>query len=175
MEDFSFSSPSSCSDIEKVGGGQKNKPTDQSPLWLPMTNSKWNISNLIWKCILKILHCDQEGFILSMQEWFTSEIQNDSLHSIKREVTEYELFKIQSVFDNLLFSCLAVSKAFVIPQTVACQTPLSMGFCRQEHWSWLPFTSPGDLPNPGIEPAGWLDGSPALRADSLLSEPQGSP
>ena len=90
MEGFSFSSPSSYIDIEMVGwGGQKNKPTDQSPLWLLMTNSEWNISNLIWKCILKILHCDQEEFILSMQEWFTSEIPNDSLHSIKREVTEY--------------------------------------------------------------------------------------
>ena len=36
--------------------------------------------------------------------------------------------------------------------TVARQTPLSMGFSRQEYWSGLPFPSPGDLPNPGIEP-----------------------
>ena len=90
MEDFSFSSPSSYIDIETViKKKQKNKPTDQSPLWLSMTNSTWNISSLIWKCILKILHCDQEEFILSMQEWFTSEIPNDSLNLIKREVTEY--------------------------------------------------------------------------------------
>ena len=41
-----------------------------------------------------------------------------------------------------------------------------MEFSRQEYWSGLPFPSPGDLPNPGIEP-----GSPALQADSLLSEP----
>ena len=41
--------------------------------------------------------------------------------------------------------------------TVAHQTPLSMGFSRQEYWSGLPFPLPGDLPNPGIEP-----GSPAL-------------
>ena len=40
-----------------------------------------------------------------------------------------------------------------------------MGFSRQEYWSGLPFPSPGDLPNPGIEP-----GSPALQAYSLLSE-----
>ena len=39
----------------------------------------------------------------------------------------------------------------VIPLTVACQTPLSMGFSRQEYWSRLPFLSPGELPNPGIE------------------------
>ena len=45
-----------------------------------------------------------------------------------------------------------------------------MGFSRQEYWSGLPFPSPGDLPDPGIEPA-----SPALEADALPSEPQGSP
>ena len=39
-----------------------------------------------------------------------------------------------------------------IPWTVACQAPPSMGFSRQEYWSGLPFPSPGDLPNPGIEP-----------------------
>jgi len=45
-----------------------------------------------------------------------------------------------------------------------------MEFSRQEYWSGLPFSSPGDLPNPGMEP-----GSPALWADSLQSKPQGSP
>ena len=40
-----------------------------------------------------------------------------------------------------------------IPWTVACQAPLSMRFSRQEYWSGLPFPSPGDLPNPGIEPS----------------------
>ena len=44
----------------------------------------------------------------------------------------------------------------------------SVGFSRQEYWSGLPFPSPGDLPNPGIEPR-----SSALRADALPSEPQG--
>ena len=48
--------------------------------------------------------------------------------------------------------------------TVACQAPLSMGFPRQEYWSGLPFPSPGDLPDPAIEP-----GSPALQANSLLT------
>ena len=46
--------------------------------------------------------------------------------------------------------------------------PLSMGFSRQEYWSGLSFPSPGDLPNPGIEP-----GSPTLQADASLSEPPG--
>ena len=43
-----------------------------------------------------------------------------------------------------------------------------MGFSRQEYWSGLPFPSPGNLPNPGIEP-----GSPALQADALPSESPG--
>ena len=51
---------------------------------------------------------------------------------------------------------------------VARQAPLSMGVSRQEYWSGLPFPSSGDLPDPGIE-----TGSPALQADSLLSEPPG--
>ena len=56
------------------------------------------------------------------------------------------------------------------PWTVARQTPLSMGFSRQECWSGLPFPSPGNLPDPGIKPR-----SPALQADSLLSKPPGKP
>ena len=56
------------------------------------------------------------------------------------------------------------------PWTVACQAPLSIAFSRQEHWSGLPFPSPGDLPNPGIKP-----GSPALQAGSLLTELWGKP
>ena len=40
----------------------------------------------------------------------------------------------------------------VTPQTIANQTPLSMGFSTPEYWTGLPFPSPGDLPNPGIEP-----------------------
>ena len=41
---------------------------------------------------------------------------------------------------------------FETPWTVVYQAPLSMGFSRREYWSGLPFPSPGDLPNPGIEP-----------------------
>ena len=50
--------------------------------------------------------------------------------------------------------------------TVAHQAPLSMGFSRQEYWSGLPFPSPGDLSDPGIEPR-----SPILQADALTSVP----
>ena len=47
---------------------------------------------------------------------------------------------------------------------------MSMGFSRQEYWNGLPFPSPGELPNPGIEPR-----SSALQADILTSEPPGKP
>ena len=56
------------------------------------------------------------------------------------------------------------------PWTVACQAPLSMGFLRQAYWSGLPVPSPGDLSDPGIEPE-----SPALQADSILTELRGKP
>ena len=49
--------------------------------------------------------------------------------------------------------CFSHVQLFETPWTVACQAPLPMGFSRQEYWSGLPFPSPGDLPDPGIEPA----------------------
>ena len=52
----------------------------------------------------------------------------------------------------LLFSCFSHFLLFATLWTVACQTPLSMGFSRQEYWSGLLFLSAGDLPNPGIKP-----------------------
>ena len=67
--------------------------------------------------------------------------------------------------------CICVSHSvgsdiFVTPWTVDCQASLPMEFSRQEYWSGLPFHSPGDLSDPGIE-----CGSPALQADPLPSEP----
>ena len=59
-------------------------------------------------------------------------------------------------------------RLFATPWTVPSKAPLSMEFSRQEYWSGLPFPSPGDLPDPGIEPR-----SPALQADALPSEPPG--
>ena len=64
---------------------------------------------------------------------------------------------------------LSLVQLFATPWTVAHQAPLSMGFTRQEYWSELPFRSPGDLPNPGIEAR-----SPTLQADALTSEPPGN-
>ena len=59
---------------------------------------------------------------------------------------------------------------FVTPWTLAYQAPPSMGFSRQEYESGLPFSFPGNLPDPGIKTV-----SPALQADTLPSEPWGKP
>ena len=65
---------------------------------------------------------------------------------------------------------LSHGQLFATQWTAAHQVSLSMRFSRQRYWSGFPFPSPGDLPNPGIEP-----GSPALQADSLPTELQGKP
>ena len=65
----------------------------------------------------------------------------------------------------LLFSCQVLSDSFATPFTIAHQGPLSMEFSRQECWSGLPFPSPGDLPDPGIELSSPV--SPALVSHQL--------
>ena len=91
---------------------------------------------------------------------------------------------LRSVHAVLLVSCFwilwvsfwcesEVAQSYPIlchPWTVAHQAPPSMEFSRQDYWSVLPFPSPGDLPDPGIEPR-----SPTLLADALPSEPLGNP
>ena len=63
-----------------------------------------------------------------------------------------------------MFDCFAAS------WTVAHQAPLPMEFSRQEYWNELPIPSPGDLPDPGIEPR-----SSALQADTLLTATREAP
>ena len=70
----------------------------------------------------------------------------------------FSIWLLHSDCGSVTKLCLTLAN----PWTVARQAPLSMGFLRQEYWSGLPFPSPGDLPDPGIEP-----GSPELQADSL--------
>ena len=71
---------------------------------------------------------------------------------------------------HAVLSCFSHVQLYGTLWTVACQTPLSMGFPRQEYWSELPFPSQGDLPDPGIKPR-----SPVLQADSLPTDLQGKP
>ena len=81
------------------------------------------------------------------------------------------------VFPVVMYRCeksevksLSRVQLFVTPWTVAYQAPQPVEFSRQEYWSGLSFPSPGDLPDPGIEPR-----SPALQADALPSQPPGKP
>ena len=66
-------------------------------------------------------------------------------------------------------SCLTLCD----PWTVAFQAPLSMGFLSQEYWNELPFVTPGDLPDPGIEPAS--PESPALAGGFFTTKLPGKP
>ena len=72
---------------------------------------------------------------------------------------------LEFIYIKMCVSCSVVSNS-ATPWTIAGQIPLSVEFSRQEYWSGLPFPSPEDLSDPGIEP-----GSPELQADSLPSEP----
>ena len=98
------------------------------------------------------------------EEGEVGEAQNFALKTLKRGISR-NLQGIESESGSI--SCIQLSAT---PWTIACQTPLSMGFSRQEYWSGLPFLSPEDLPDLRIKPE-----SPTMQTDSLLSEPQGKP
>ena len=83
-------------------------------------------------------------------------------------VDHNKLWKILKVKVKVKVKSLSRVRLFATPWTIAYQASPSLGFSRQEYWSGLPFPSPGDLPNPEIEP-----GSPVLQADALPSEPPG--
>ena len=91
-------------------------------------------------------------------------------HWITRKVQKCSTFRLEKKEKSLSCVWLFVNPSFMNPWTVTYQAPLSMEFFSQECWSGLPFPSPGDLPDPGIEP-----GSPSLRADTLPSKPPGKP
>jgi len=67
---------------------------------------------------------------------------------------------IAFIIINMCVGALCHIRLFATPRTVACPAPLSMEFSSQDYWSGLPFPSPGDLPDPGIEPTALA--SPAL-------------
>ena len=69
-----------------------------------------------------------------------------------------------------MLSCFSYVPLFVTPWIVAHQDPLSMGFSKQEYWSGLPCSPPGDLPNPGIKPM-----SPVLASGVFTTVTSGKP
>ena len=92
----------------------------------------------------------------------------DTLRSISELWCELGGNEILPLEEKVKVKSLSRVRLFTTPWTIAYQAPPSMGFSRQEYWSGLPFPSPEELPNPGIEPR-----SPALQADTLTSEPPG--
>ena len=99
------------------------------------------------------------GLLFSIRKSRITSLIRWHLGQVWRQEGESYVVVVQSVSPVRLFAT---------PWTVAYQAPPSMGFSRQEYWSGLPFSSSGDLPNPGIEP-----GSPALQTGALPSEPPG--
>ena len=102
----------------------------------------------------------------------TSQFLNEETRAQKKadDFPSHSLADKNRAFFIRWLSHSVVSDSFETPLTIAHQAPLSMGFSKPEYWSGLPFPSPGDLANPGIEP-----GSPALEADFLPSESLGKP
>ena len=106
----------------------------------------------------------------------TYEPKRNMENSVSRETEAVsEVFELED-WENFLcnaFSVLSRSSCvqlFATPWMVAHQAPLSMGLFRQEYWSGLPFPSPGDLPDPRIEPE-----SPALAGGFFTNVPLGKP
>ena len=106
----------------------------------------------------------QDWFPLGFTGWISLQSKGLSRVFSNSTVQKHQFFGVQlSLYSQLSHPYRWIVKSlshvwlFAIPWTVAYQAPLSMGFSRQWYWSGLPFPSPKDLPNPGIEP-----GSPAL-------------
>ena len=98
----------------------------------------------------------------------------ENLASFKKDFfsSEFCAFRDETVVVTLKVK-MKVSQSYLtleIPSTVTFQVPISKGFSRQEYWSRLPFPSPGEFSNPGIEPR-----SPALQVYSLPAELEGKP
>ena len=106
-------------------------------------------------------------------------LSGKDIHFLWTFLIMWDLLRLTSLFQGYfswdlvcMLSHFSRIWLFVTPWTGAHQAPLSMGFSRQEYWSRLPFPTPGDLPNPGIEPISLM--SPAL-ASGLLGALPGKP
>ena len=88
--------------------------------------------------------CHGQRYLVDSCPWGHKE-----LDTTERQCNAKMLTWLSVQFSSVAQSCPTLAT----PWTVAHQAPLFMGFPREEHWSGLPFLLPGDLPNPGIEPA----------------------
>ena len=109
-------------------------------------NKHWEVNKMVPACYLHDLNMHLTFWISASLAWVMGPLCGGP--------SSWRLF--------FLLSCSIMSNSSVTPWTVVYQAPPSMGLFRKEYWSGMPFPTPGDLPEPGIEPA-----SPALQADSL--------
>ena len=93
-------------------------------------------------------------------DWLTVRNRN-SLKLAQEKEDDFNFTEFRNVCYHAQW--LSPAELSAMPWTVACQTPLSLGFPKLEYWSGLPFPPPGDLPNPEIEPASLM--SPALAGE----------
>ena len=93
-----------------------------------------------------------------------------SLYNVSLYLLIVIFYILKSLLCACMLNCFSYVQLFAALWTVTRQAPLPMGFSRQEYQSGLPCPSPGDLPDPGIEP-----GSPAWQVDSLSLHHLGSP
>ena len=129
-------------------------------VWYNAVNSNWTAANLFPNFVNVVEVAApllKNSRVLSGNQYWRAKIRAST------PVIQTSLYQHWSEVNSL-----SRVQLFVTLWTVAYQAPQSMEFFRQEYWSELPFPSPGDLPDPGIEPR-----SPALQADVLPSEPPG--
>ena len=106
--------------------------------------------------------------LLAVQGTLKSLLQHYGSKASILRPSAFFIVQLSHPYMKVKVKSLSRVRLFATPWTVAYQAPQSMGFSRQEYWSGLPFPSPGDLPNTGIEA-----GSPALQTDAFPSEPLG--
>ena len=142
---------------------------------ISQTKTIWMISLIcgLWKKKKTKLRETEGGTVVTRdgsvkQRWSTV---NQRVYTFHCKMTKLWGSKVQHHdCERKKVKSLSRFQLFVTLWTAAYQAPPSMGFSRQEYWGGLPFPSPGDLPDPGIEPR-----SPASRADAVTSEPPGKP
>ena len=100
--------------------------------------------------------------------FITGTYNNMVLILLEQNLSEFSLepWLLNLSLGNICVCELSCVQLFVTSWAVARQVPLSMEFSRQEYWSGLPFSSPGNLANPGIKPA-----SPTLAGGFFTTEP----
>ena len=110
---------------------------------------------------------------LEAECWRTKKKSRRQEAGSRRRRHTYARGWLMLIYGSVCAQSLSRVWLYVTLWTAAGQALLSMGFSRQEHWSTLPFPTPGDLPNPEIKPATLV--STALQADSLPLAPPGKP